>query len=75
MHVFEFENWFFSVRGNHEQMMIDTIEGTGNQDLWVINGGSWAYSEDLTLLLSIVCKQKRKCPCGWSSTIVTGLWV
>lgn len=34
--------WFFSVRGNHEQMMIDALEGYDWQ-MWVANGGEWVY--------------------------------
>ncbi|WP_434131247.1 protein-serine/threonine phosphatase [Enterobacter cloacae] len=34
------EKWFRAVRGNHEQMAIDSVE---NNDfaLWLMNGGSW----------------------------------
>lgn len=41
------EPWFYSVRGNHEQMLIDTIaEQTDSQwSRWLMNGGSWVLNE------------------------------
>ena len=38
-----FEPWFFAVRGNHEQMMFDSLNGDSYQthELWMINGGAW----------------------------------
>ncbi|MHA7878256.1 MAG: metallophosphoesterase [Saccharospirillum sp.] len=38
--------WFFAVRGNHEQMMIDAVSEAkpAAWGLWVRNGGSWALS-------------------------------
>ena len=42
-----YEPWFFSVRGNHEQMMIDYyVHGQDDGGLWYINGGSWELSEN-----------------------------
>ena len=32
--------WFFPVRGNHEQMMLDAVL-TQTMDLWYANGGVW----------------------------------
>lgn len=37
------QDWFHSVRGNHEQMMIDTVVTGFDEQLWVMNGGRWAY--------------------------------
>jgi len=34
--------WFFAVRGNHDQFMIDYVE-RGQVATWVMNGGIWAY--------------------------------
>ncbi len=34
------EPWFCAVRGNHEQMAIDALQ-TGDNGLWLANGGSW----------------------------------
>jgi serine/threonine protein phosphatase 1 len=33
--------WFYSVRGNHEQMMIESVLHNRNADLWAYNGGKW----------------------------------
>lgn len=37
--------WFFAVRGNHEQMMLDAVGGTradpAGRALWYANGGGW----------------------------------
>lgn len=38
--------WFRAVRGNHEQMMLDTITGTGSFGHWMSNGGGWCHSLD-----------------------------
>ena len=39
-------HWFFAVRGNHEQMMIDALSGNGDAiEPWTRNGGSWALLE------------------------------
>lgn len=35
--------WLHSVKGNHEQMVIDSIRGTGNQLRHTKNGGKWFY--------------------------------
>lgn len=41
------EPWFYSVRGNHEQMLIDTVaEQTDTLwSRWLMNGGSWVLNE------------------------------
>lgn len=38
------ENWFFSVRGNHEQLMIESVKRRDGSatSCWMTNGGSWA---------------------------------
>ena len=42
-----YEPWFFSVRGNHEQMMIDYyVHGQDDGGLWHMNGGSWELYEN-----------------------------
>lgn len=38
--------WFRAVRGNHEQMMLDAITGTGSFGYWMSNGGGWWHSLD-----------------------------
>lgn len=38
--------WFCAVRGNHEQMMLDAVMGSGSILHWMQNGGSWFYNLD-----------------------------
>ncbi|MBB4212530.1 serine/threonine protein phosphatase 1 [Rhodothalassium salexigens DSM 2132] len=33
--------WMWAVRGNHEQMLLDALDG-GDWSLWLANGGDWA---------------------------------
>lgn len=46
-----YEPWFFSVRGNHEQMMFDVVaHGQDDGGCWIHNGGQWyleSKSDDL----------------------------
>lgn len=64
--------WFYSVLGNHEQMMIDLLnqENQENQKMWELNGGLWEnknipYSdfskrfESLPLAIEINYKGKK----------------
>lgn len=37
------EPWFYAVRGNHEQMLIDCISGYGDIARHTRNGGAWLY--------------------------------
>lgn len=41
------EPWFWAVRGNHEQMLIDTVQQQSNAvwSRWLTNGGSWALQQ------------------------------
>lgn len=41
-----YEPWFFAVRGNHELLMRDAMNG-GDQALWFMNGGTWALEHDM----------------------------
>jgi serine/threonine protein phosphatase 1 len=45
-----YEPWFFPVRGNHEDMMInafdDKSDKKGDLNLWLLNGGAWIYRQD-----------------------------
>lgn len=46
------EKWFFPIRGNHEQMLLDAYEGcyrfqTNPMSLYIRNGGGWFF--DITL--------------------------
>ncbi|MCE1444842.1 serine/threonine protein phosphatase [Enterobacter hormaechei] len=38
--------WFRTVRGNHEQMMIDGLSEFGNVVHWLANGGGWFFNLD-----------------------------
>lgn len=42
------EDWFYAVRGNHEQMMIEAVLNRQPhiKDLWLHNGGSWSMFLD-----------------------------
>lgn len=33
--------WFHAVRGNHEQMLMDTVQGVMESRIYVMNGGGW----------------------------------
>lgn len=48
-----FEPWFHAVRGNHEEMMINTYINHDSPSMWVYNGGSWIYNHDETELVSL----------------------
>lgn len=45
-----FKPWFYAVRGNHEQMMIDSLLHNNQNSIgvWLGNGGTWALNEDKT---------------------------
>lgn len=51
-----YENWFHAVRGNHEQMMIDTIVHKMDKYGWIINGGNWHQFEDMDLMEQLAHK-------------------
>ncbi|WP_428240383.1 metallophosphoesterase [Gynuella sp.] len=57
------EHWFFCVRGNHEQMLINTILDNDPiaEKIWHFNGGNWATSVDKKQLKTIA-RQLRKLP-------------
>ncbi|ENK4578463.1 TPA: metallophosphoesterase [Yersinia enterocolitica] len=38
--------WFRAVRGNHEQMAIDALNGSGDVNNWLANGGMWFFCLD-----------------------------
>ncbi|WP_108127129.1 metallophosphoesterase [Saccharospirillum mangrovi] len=41
------EPWFFAVRGNHEQMLIDALRSQQSMSWsrWLMNGGNWALHQ------------------------------
>jgi len=43
-----YENYFYPVRGNHEQLCIDSVIHKNQQQLaiWMVNGGNWALLVD-----------------------------
>ncbi|WP_375054999.1 metallophosphoesterase [Zobellella sp. DQSA1] len=43
-----FEPWFFAIRGNHEQMMLDAFNHASPHalPLWYMNGGRWLLEHD-----------------------------
>lgn len=51
--------WFFSVRGNHEQMVLDHDLGTGEVEKHRRNGGAWFHDADLELRKAIALALHR----------------
>ena len=54
--------WFRAVRGNHEQMMLDAVLGSGSILHWMQNGGTWFYNLDADqqiLVRSLVHKAEK----------------
>jgi serine/threonine protein phosphatase 1 len=49
------KGWFYPVLGNHEMLMLDTVIKGEYDEMWVNNGGSWYYQEDIQTLQKI-CK-------------------
>jgi serine/threonine protein phosphatase 1 len=49
------EPWFFAVRGNHELLMRDALNGK-NELLWIQNGGIWGLDYDTDILRELVNK-------------------
>ncbi|EIC84016.1 metallophosphoesterase [Serratia sp. M24T3] len=58
------EKWFVAVRGNHEQMAIDTISGKDDGRLWFGNGGSWYWTldEEQRLLATRLIERAKNSP-------------
>lgn len=53
-----YEPWFHAVRGNHEQMMIDSVIH-GNDEVvsnWIYNGGMWHREIDPQLMEELAAK-------------------
>jgi len=64
------EPWFFAVRGNHEQLMLDALDGSGDVLLWRVNGGDWAWRSDLEGELAQAVARAGELPCAL--TLETG---
>mgnify|MGYP005843135685 CR=1 FL=1 len=56
------EPWFHAVRGNHEQLMLDVLDGREDPALWTINGGDWSLAADLDGELAGPVAQARNLP-------------
>ena len=48
--------WFFSVRGNHEQMILDHHVGTGEEARHRKNGGAWFHDSDQAIRRAIALR-------------------
>lgn len=49
------EPWFFSIKGNHEQLMLDALKrGSDRVDeqMWHVNGGDWYYKQPHEMILA-----------------------
>ena len=55
------EPWFHAVRGNHEQMLIDCVSGTGDVARHTRNGGAWLYQQT-TRVQHEFCKALQELP-------------
>ncbi|RMF75611.1 MAG: serine/threonine protein phosphatase [Alphaproteobacteria bacterium] len=72
------EPWFFTVRGNHEQMMADALAAGADSPAfahWMINGGAWIKRVDpavwpdlrarvLAMPIAITLRRSRGAPIG-----------
>ena len=50
-----YKPWFYAVKGNHEDMMIETLlrNSSTHRNTWLGNGGIWMHSEDRTALTDL----------------------
>jgi len=46
------EPWFFAVKGNHEQMLIDAVDFEASRQHWFEQGGAWACDLSQAQLLT-----------------------
>ncbi|WP_138438562.1 metallophosphoesterase [Marinobacter alexandrii] len=56
-----YEPWFFAVRGNHELLMHDALNG-GDAGLWMMNGGNWCVEHELNDLRILVNDMMERLP-------------
>ncbi|WJY13260.1 metallophosphoesterase [Pectobacteriaceae bacterium CE90] len=58
------QKWFRAVRGNHEQMAIDSLHDDGNITNWVYNGGGWYFrlEHNQALLVNALLVNAAKLP-------------
>lgn len=61
-----YEHWFYAVRGNHEQMMIEAlVDGNDHMALsWRMNGGAWGFfgTPDEQAELKILAEDLNRLP-------------
>lgn len=58
-----FEPWFYGVRGNHEMLAHDALFGVADDsDLWMLNGGTWALSQNMIEVKQILGEALRYLP-------------
>lgn len=59
-----FEPWFASVKGNHEDMMFDSLinNNRNHEEVWMYNGGSWMCSEDRGEMIALAKAAYDKMP-------------
>jgi serine/threonine protein phosphatase 1 len=66
------EPWFFSIWGNHEDLMAKALlagPGTFDFNLWLGNGGEWGKRYDLDTLRSILEEAKAQMPLALDITL------
>lgn len=58
------EPWFFAVRGNHEQMMFDSLITRNPRwwDTWMYNGGDWIDSCDIGEVTALAVEVEKRMP-------------
>ena len=56
-------DWFHSVRGNHEDMLIGCVlHNSWNWDNWMANGGNWVNAEDLNEVKMMAKEAEKAVP-------------
>jgi len=56
------EDWFHTVQGNHEDMMLSAVLDGCNSELWFVNGGDWymRLTEDEEIIVKELCELIRE---------------
>lgn len=56
-----YKPWFYAVKGNHEDMMINALvhNSHSNRATWLGNGGVWMLSEDRTALTDLAADLEK----------------
>lgn len=61
--------WFFCLRGNHEDLLLDAVDHEpGAYDMWIRNGGIWSEHVHESLLLELAAHY-RELP--WALEVIT----